>query len=553
MRPFLGEKVHYLPGARRVAGFLLFGLLAGCGGGGGGEDDAPVQISIHEITFNASSPSAATPASQTFTATFGKDVVQLSVVHSGNAIASTTSVLNGRTAQITVVPASPGDVGPGTFQGAVAVTGYTCSDATCSRMAAGSSATVLASYQVSPMIQSVSPYVTPSGVSDTVIVRGAGFQSFSGTSVRFGDTAATAVGISSSGTELAATYPALAAGNYTVRLSATNHIGEIPSNVTLHVVDPVAFAATTLDHPASTTGLRRLVYDYERQALLSVTDTSPSNPIVRYQYANGAWNAPTQVANGFLDAALSADGTQLLAITGSAVVHVDPVTLAPGTAVAVPSLATNSALKNIVVGYDNVALITTSLTTSGSTQGYLYSPATATIALNGSALNNATPAMAGNGIAAVVVQGDPTLTSDVASYVYSSASHTYTSSNPATPTLRQNTVAPAVNRSFTRVVLNGTKVYDGSFALLGTLPTTTTAVAIKSDGSRAYAYDPTAGGILVYDISVDRDEAAYTALGPVTPLPADPGSGVQMIVTPDGGTLFVGGSLRIVVQPTPAL
>jgi hypothetical protein len=545
------EKVHYLPGARRVAGLLLFGLLAGCGGGGGGDDAAPVQISTNAIAFSATSPSAAAPAAQTFTATFGKDVVQLSVVHSGDAIASTSSVQSGRSATITITPSTPSSIGPGLFQGAVAVTGYTCADTTCSRMAAGSSATVMVNYQISPIVSSVTPYVTTSGASDAVIIRGAGFRAFSSLNVRFGDTAATAVTINTAGTELSATYPALAAGSYTVHLEAANHAGEIPSNVALLVVDPVAFAATTLDHPASTTGVRRLVYDAERQALLSVTDTAPSNPIVRYQYANGAWGAPTQAANGFLDVALSSTGTQLFAINGSSVVPVDPVTLALGTAVAAPSLVTNSALKNIVVGYDNLALITTSLTTSGSTQGYVYDPVGGTVGLNGTSLNNATPVMAANGAGAMVVQGDPTLTSDVATYVYSSAGHAFSSTG--TPTLRQNTIAPAVNRSFSRVVLNGTKVYDGNFSLLGTLPDTTTAVVLRPDGNRAYAYDSAAGGILVYDISVDRDEAAYTALGAVTPLAADPGTGLQMTITPDGGTLFVGGSLRIVVQPAPAL
>lgn len=537
--------MHYLPGARRVAGFLLFGLLAGCGGGGG-DDSAPVRVSTDAMTFSAASPSAATPAAQTFTVSFGKDVVQLAVVHSGDAIASTSSVQSGRSATITVTPTSPASIGPGPFQGAVAVTGYTCADTTCSRLAAGSSGTVLVNYQVSPLIQSVTPYVATSGVSDTVIIRGVGLRAFNNLTVRFGDTAATAVAINTGGTELSATHPALAAGSYTVHLDASNHAGEIPSNVALRVVDPVAFAATTLDHPASTTALRRLIYDAERQALLTVTDTAPSNPIVRYQYASGAWSAPTQAANGFLDVALSADGTQLFGISGTSLIPADPVTLALGTPIAAASLATNSALKNIVVGYDNHALITT----SGTTQGYSYDPVAATLTLNSVSLNNATPAMAANGSGAVVVQGDPTLTSDVAVYVYPSASNIPTASSLA---LRQNTVAPAVNRSFSRVVLNGTRVYDGNLALLGTLPDTTAAVAIKPDGSRAYAYDSAAGGILVYDISVDRDEAAYAALGAAVPLAADPGTGPQMTITPDGGTLFIGGATRIVVQPTPAL
>jgi hypothetical protein len=544
----LGEKVQYLPGARGIAGFLLFGLLAGCGGGGG-DDTAPVQVSTNAITFSAASPSAATPAEQTFTVTFGKDVVQLAVVHSGDAIAATTSVQNGRSAQITVTPTAPSSIGPGPFQGAVAVTGYTCADTTCSRMAAGSSATVLVNYQISPVVASVSPYVATAGVSDTVIIRGQGFRAFTSLAVSFGDTAATAVAIGNSGTELLATHPALAAGNYAVRLSATNHTGEIPANVSLRVVDPVAYSATTLDHPASTTAVRSLIYDAERQALLTVTDTAPSNPVVRYQYANGAWGAPTQVAGGFLDAALSADGTQLLAINAGQVVHVDPTTLALGAVATAPSLATNSGLKNIVVGYDNRALMTTSLTTSGSTAPYLYDATTGAIGTLNNALNNGTPAMAALGTTAVIVQGDPTLTSDVAIYQYTASSNSLAANTQVT---RQNGVPPTVDRTFSRFVLNGRRVYDGAFGFLGTLPDTTNAVVLKPNGTRAYAYDATAGGILIYDTSVDREEAAYTALGAATPLAADPGTGARMTITPDGGTLFVAGSLRIVVLPTPA-
>jgi hypothetical protein len=502
------------------------------------------------MTFNAASPIAATPAAQTFTVSFGKDVVQLAVVHSGDAIASTTSVQSGRSATITVTPTSPASIGPGPFQGAVAVTGYTCADSTCSRLAAGSSATLLVNYQVSPLIQSVTPYVATSGVSDTVIVRGVGLRAFNNLTVRFGDTAATAVTINTGGTELSATHPALAAGSYTVHLDASNHTGEIPSNVALRVVDPVAFAATTLAHAPSTSGVRRLIYDAERQSLLSVTDTAPSNPIVRYQYANGAWDAPTVMPAGLIDAALSADGTQIFGITATSLQNIDPATLTLGSVVAAESLATGSLLKNIVVGYDNHALITTSLPSSGSTQGYIYDPVAATMTLNSTSLNNATPVMAANGSGAVVVQGDPTLTSDVSVYVYPSATNLPTASSVS---LRQNAIPPAINRSFSRVVLNGRRVYDGNLALLGTLPDSTELVVLNSAGSRAYTIDSAAGGILVYDISVDRDEAAYTAMGPATPLAGDPGTGLVMTITPDGGTLFIAGHARIVVQPTPAL
>lgn len=543
--------MHYLPGARRVAGFLLVSLLAGCSGGGGDDDPTGTQISTNAISFSAAAPDAATPASQAFTATFGEDIAHLAVIHSGDAVADVTSTMNGRTAQITVTPTAPSTVGPGAFTGAVAVTGYTCADSTCSRLSAGSTSTVAVSYQVSPVVQLVTPYVAISGVSDSVVIRGIGLGSFSVQGVRFGDTAATSI-TAVSATEFRATYPALAAGTYTVRLNSSNHQGEIPSNATLVVVDPVAYAATTLNYPVAPTEARRLFYDAERRALLAVTDAE-NGSIIRYAYDGAAWGAPVNVAAGLRDAALSTRGTQLYGITATAVAPIDPITLALGTAVTAPSPPANSFLKNIVVGNDDRALITTGIASSTATSGYLYDPVTAVVAANGVALNNATPTMAANGATAIVSQGDPTLTADIAVYSYSASTDALAATSVS---LRQNTVAPAVDRAVTRVILNGLRVYgvvSNDLSLFGTLPATTTAVVMKPNGTRAYTYDPTVGGIVTYDVSVDRDEAAYVALGAATPLVGNPGTGVKMIISPDGGTLFLAGSSQIVVQPTPAL
>lgn len=548
--------MHYLPGARRVAGLLLIALLAGCGGGSGGDESTRTEISTNAISFSAAAPDAPTPASQVFTANFGTDIAHLAVVHSGPAISRVTSTLNGRTATISVDPAAPASIGPGSFLGAVAVTGYTCADATCSKLAAGPTSTVSISYQVSPVVQLVTPYVATSGRSDEVILRGIGFTSFNVTGVRFGDTAATTISFSQgTTTEIRATHPALAAGVYTVRLVASNHQGEIPSTATLVVVDPTAYAATTLTYPTAPSAVRRLMYDAERRTLLVVTDAGDGS-IVRYPYADGAWGTPTEVAAGLRDVALSFNGTSLYGITSTAFVRVDPVTLALGTAVAAPSLATNAFLKNIVVGNDDVAVVITGINASTATSAYLYAPVSNGLFQTTTLLNNATPAMTANGVGAYLIQGDPSLTADVAAARYTTTGNGTIQNNTfsqAVTVLRQNTVPPAISRNGNRLVLNGQRVYDGSEAFLGTLPATTAAVVLKPDGTRAYAYDPTAGGIFVYDISVDRDEAAYAALGAVVPVVGDPGSGVRMTITPDGGTLFVAGSARVVVQPTPAL
>lgn len=525
----------------------MMALLAGCGGGSGGDESTRTGISTNAMTFNAAATDAGAPTPQVFTASFGSDIAHLGVVHSGPAVSNVTSTVNGRTATITVTPAAPGTVGSGAFVGAVAVTGYTCADATCSKLAAGTTSTVSIAYQVSPVVQIVAPYVATAGVSDEVVIRGVGLTAFNLQGVRFGDVAATAFAVPTGSTsEIRATHPALPAGTYTVRLVAPNHQGDIPSTATLVVQDPTAFAATTLQYPTSPSLARRVLYDAERRAVLAVTDAAGGS-IVRYAYNGTTWSAPTEVAAGLRDVALSAKGTSLYGITSTAFVPLDPVTLAVGTAINASNLTTDSFLKNIVVGNDDVALITTGLTGRTPTSAQLYAPGPNSLLNTGFGLNNGTPAMAGNGGGAIIVQGDPSLTADVQAAKYTTGSNTPFSS--AVTSLRQNSVAPAISRTANRFILNGQRVYDGSEAFLGTLPSTVAAVALSSDGSRAFAYDPVAGGILTFDTSVDRDEAAYAPLGPVVPLAGDPGANAQMTLSPDGRTLFLAGSAQIVVQP----
>jgi hypothetical protein len=322
------------------------------------------------------------------------------------------------------------------------------------------------------------------------------------------------------------------------------------TSATLVVVEPTAYAATTLSYPTTPSVVRGLVYDAERRALLVVTDAGIGS-IVRFPYTGSAWGAPTEVAAGLRDVAISVKGTPLLGITSTAIVPVDPVTLAVGTAVAAPSMTPDSFLKNIVVGNDNLALITSGLNASSpTTNTYVYSPTNNAVGSVGENFDNATPAMTANGVFAYLIQGSASLADDVPARRYVTGATQLANS---TLRARQNNVPPVVSRNGHRLVLRGTRVYDGNEALLGTLPETTVAIALKPDGSRAYTYDPTVGGIRVFDISVNRSGAAYDVLGSVVPTAGDPGSNPRMIISPDGRTLFLAGRAQVVVQPTPAL
>jgi hypothetical protein len=526
-------------------------LLAGCGGGSGGDESTRTEISTNAISFTAAGPDVATPPSQVITATFGSEIAHLAVVHSGTAVNTVTSTLNGRTATITVEPVSPATVGPGAFIGAVAVTGYTCADSTCSKLAAGTTSTVSVSYQISPVVQLVTPYVETANDSGDVVIRGLGFRSFNVTGVSFGDTpAASFTLVNGTASDIRAVHPALPAGSYPVRLIASNFQGEITTTATLVVVDPPAFAATTLAYPAG--GLdtvRKLVYDAERRALLVVSD-SGGGAIARYQYSGSAWDAPIVQTAGFRDMVLSTQGTSLYSVTSTSLVPVDPVTLATGTAVAAPSLNTDAFLKNIVVGNDDVALITSGLNGTAQSNSYFYFPAVNSMGSTGNPQVEATPVYNGLGTLAYLIFGHPTLTGDQVLQRYSVLSGQFVNSSISH---RQTRLGLAISRNGNRIVVNGARVYSDTEFLLGSLPDTTAAIALKPDGTRAYTYDPTAGGVLVFDISVNRDGAAYAPLGAPVPLAGDPGSNPRMIISPDGGTLFLAGGQQIVVQPTPAL
>jgi hypothetical protein len=163
-------------------------------------------------------------------------------------------------------------------------------------------------------------------------------------------------------------------------------------------------------------------------------------------------------------------------------------------------------------------------------------------------LNNATPAVSANGTSAIFVQGHSSASNNLPVYLFTTGNGQF---EVTAASLHQNTVMPVVDRSGSRAVLNGTQVRGVQFGLFGTLATSTAAVALKSDGTRAYAYDPTAGGIVTYNTSADNEEDPYPAVGTTTPIAGDPGSGVKMTISPDGRTLFLAGSARIVVQPTP--
>jgi hypothetical protein len=536
----------------RLASLALVFLLSACSSGGNGDEDSiSLTLSSEAVRFTAPSPSAASPEPVTVTATFGSGIAQVSAVHSGLAIDGIEFSINGQTAQIRIVPPRPTEIGSGNFSGAVAVTGFVCADAACTTLSAGPTKTISVSYQVSPIVDLAAPYVATAGTSETILVRGQGFNAFGIADVNFGSTPATSFAAVSS-VELRVVHPELAVGTYPISIDVPSHEGEVLSNARLVVVEPTSYPAQALAYPTPGSAVRALVYDPERAALLVATEAN-GGTILRYAYDGTSWGAPTSVQlPELMDMTLSIRGTDILAITRTGLTPINALTLAPGTAVTPPSLAEGSFLKSIATTNSDTAVITTGTGENETTGEYLYRDGQIVEATL--ELINATVGGSADGSTVVFVQGHPDLDGDPSVFVYTAANNNFTS---AGVNLNQNDFAPVVNRSGSRVILNGRRVYINAagFAVLGLLPETTLAVAIRPDGTRAYTYDSEANGILTFDISdaVDDDdeEGVYTPLGPAVPLIANPGTGVKMTISHDGRTLFLAGSTQLVIQPTP--
>ncbi len=563
--------------SRRVTALLFLALLSACNGGG--NHQASTSVSTNTITFSAASPDDPAPLPQTFTATVNAETIYVAVLHNGAAIANVSYTLSGTTVQVVVDPAPPASVGSGDSTGTVTVTGYSCGDPTCKVPVPGNTQIVNVAYQIPPVVRFVAPYVATAGVPGTAVIRGQGFQKFSITGVSFGVAAATAFTVVND-TEILASYPALAAASYPVQIQAPSSPGAITSEANLVIVNPPNYPAATIAYPSGTPQVKEFVYDAERQALLMAVDTA-GGEILRYQYSGG-WGSPTTAMIGSLsDIALSADGKQLLALSQTALTPLDPTAFTAGTPSPAPAFAiAGTYFKNLAMGNDNNAVITTGYPGGTSTGLYLYNACNAVSLGNATCspvfyqpattptLDNSTPVASSDGSLIAIMQGDSSLTSRPPVYQYVPASYTFSATSVALNQYSANPVAPALSvytppnstTSTTRIVLSGTdvnnaaviNVYDGSYNLLGTLPSTTRAVVLYQDATPhifAYTYDSALSQVLRYDLSVSQGGGVYSS-GASAPA-ANPGANVRMAISPDGGTLFLAGSSQIVVQPAP--
>lgn len=567
--------------------------LVACGGGGGGgggtvSSSGPTLVSVSptSMNFSAASTSAPVPASQIGTATVsgltsGTLFVRIDI--DGQVIASATNlqIINQAQGQITINPGLPASLGLGTHTSTITVSACTTDPACSGAQLAGSPKIINVTYVIGSSAHvvpdAVAPHIGTTNKPDTVILRGQGFTS--ATTVKFGAAAGTILSIPSD-TEIRASYPALATGNHAVTLNN----GAIPFSATLNIGTAPAYASTILSYPTLPQQIRGFAYDADRKAILVGAGfaTSSTNRIWRYSFSGGVWSAaPAAVTFADLrDFTLSSSGTQLLAIADRSMSQLDPVTLASLSTTPKPTSFVDPGeyLKQLAVANDgNVAVTTGYDLGSGSSILYFYSISQSTFSMptfmgGGSIirlLNYATTGASGDGSTLAMVEANLTPDQSVARYAASNGTLTSTSQLLHYITLdrKQNINGPVFDRTGSRVaVANFTNnyvfpVYDANSNMLGLLPSNTAAFVISPDGTRAYtiemnpncrirAFDlvNTFGGNIPLTEIINSGYPTATVFCPANGTPV---TDIRLLVSPDGGTLFMAGNVQVVIVPLP--
>jgi hypothetical protein len=402
-----------------------------------------------------------------------------------------------------------------------------------------------------PAVNFVSPYVGRTSVEGEVIIRGHGFSSVSqGPQVLFGSTSASAVNVVND-TEIRAKYPALAAGSYPVTVK--NSTVTLPSRARLVVMDRIAYPYAAIPTPNAYPS--DIIYDSERRSLYLYNDYT-NQRIDAYRFNGATWvmGGTFLVGNHLTDGvALSPDGTELLISMGT-LQRISPSTLQ--TMGQAKSSVLNPKFTNDGFAFGRVGYSTDAPIYSYDMLAQQANPLNTLIDLS----SRGTVA-SGDGSKVLFLYFNVAAGSTRPIIVYNAADQSF-----STSTLSTNRLAALQMDRTGSTILVGVKedsqpqitptIYNGSFAALGSLPTSSDASYVLSpDGRYAYAYYTSTKLIRKFDLSAPS-AGSFVEIGTGTPVadsPVVPGNGnfVRMIISPDGETLFLAGNSNIIVMPAP--
>lgn len=381
-------------------------------------------------------------------------------------------------------------------------------------------------------INYVSPYVASANKSAEVIIRGRKFSQLSVQNIKFGSVSASSFHVVSD-TEIRATHPSLAAGQYPVSIVTTGIIG---GSATLTVTNPPQLTDLTFMDSSTIKGI---IHDPERNAVLAF----PLNGsfIERHTFNGTSWSSTSvTLPYSFGPGVMSPDGKEIVLLTQDhKVVRVDAVTLAvlsetgPKTETLKAAVALNDG--NVLIGTELVGF--NSLYQFDLPNQFYGFISNSTLVMPLLYIN-----ASGDGSHAIL-RYDNTGTAYGSSW-YSYDAGTGQFAPLATP------IAGFINnidRTGAHILSNNTNVYNASLALLGNLPyfndaangCSTSAAVISQDGTRAYTFcglSPN-GRVYTYNLTAATVNGYFPAVGSyvaVSPL------AINFIqLSADGKTLFL--------------
>jgi hypothetical protein len=472
-----------------------------------------------------STPSIVLPATQLPPPIPSNSPLVLPVVGTSSALSSSlpsgTATLNstGASSDISYGPANDTDSGPERADEDAGNVG----DAADAADAANAAPAIVPA----PSVHYVVPYVAYVGEQQAVIIRGSHF--LQGATVLFGSHAAVSAEVKSD-TEIYVIPPLIAAPE---RLSVTV---STPSGTSNADTELVVREHPTYGYTALATGLgyqdRHVLYDAERDAVFSYGSwfSNSASLINRYAYnqADGTWSPTSVYVPDLFDIGMSPDGKSLLALGGSRLWQLDPVTLTSLDYVDFTggSLGTASQLG---VANDGKVLI--------RDLGLAYSLVDKTF----TAVNF--PASVGIVFSA---DGSRAVVGDVNTSIYVPLSIYDASTSLVSPSQTfEDFNVPSLDRTGSRYFTNG-KLFDRDLTLVGNVPTL--LGHMSTDGLRAYETDSTdKTRIHVYDIT--GKGPSFAELPEIT-VP-DPIDGYWLHSSLDSRFLLIPGPQTFVVVPLP--
>ena len=375
----------------------------------------------------------------------------------------------------------------------------------------------------------------------------------------FGTTAASAFTVVSD-TEIDASYPALAAGTYPVSVDA------LPNTANLVVVNPPAYTYTAIARPANATGVNSMVYDAERQGLYlhqSTVEPWGTDKIEKYHFSGASWIFDTAYQFGSTSTsrflATTPDGVQLLKNQGNSIIHNN-----------LPNLTYTSYLSSLnLPGIGNLLLSEFAMTNDGTMIGNaikIFNGANSNVLFRyDSSLRYYSVSAIPSGLA------DPAKLEIRASadgsrvllaprlgpssvYLYRAVDGTFSETSASVVGPYYTTGKMALNRNGSRSVIETSSdvhtVFDANFKSIGTLPACDT-YALSPSGDRAYTFVAgTQGTVHAYNLN-SASNGGFAEIGTGTTIADDPGFGLQMLVTPDGGSLIIAGDQKVIILPAP--